>query len=57
MTTKIEDMIRLEHEAMRIAIFPWERREHAEKIVKLERIRENQQHGWLEIIEEVDDQG
>ena len=58
MTTKIEDMIKHEHEAMMIAIFPWERREHADRIVKLERIRENQQHGWLEVIEEeVDDQG
>lgn len=47
MTTKIDEMIRLEREAMLIAIFPWERREHADRIVKLERIRENQRHGWL----------
>lgn len=58
MTTKIEDMIKLEHEAMQIAIFPWERREHASRIVKLERIRDNQRHGWLEVMdEEINDQG
>lgn len=58
MTTKIDEMIRLEREAMLIAIFPWERREHASNIVRLERILENQRHGWLEVIEEeVDDQG
>ena len=44
--TTIEDLIRIEYESMQVAIFPWERREHAARIVKLEKVLENQQRGW-----------